>query len=138
MTDTPPNLASRPRRLAADLTDRLLFVLPLALFDDAIPDPVQIVAAFGWIALIVAQVVLTSRTGRSLGKRTLGLRVVRRETGENGGFVVNILRRNVLNAVFCLIPGYVIVDALFIFREDRRCLHDRLAGTIVVRDTITA
>ena len=31
-----------------------------------------------------------------------------------------------------LVPFYRLVDILFIFREDRRCLHDLIAGTQVV------
>jgi len=30
------------------------------------------------------------------------------------------------------IPLYSVVDALFIFRNDRRCIHDLVAGTVVV------
>ncbi|MBI3550843.1 MAG: RDD family protein [Elusimicrobia bacterium] len=67
------------------------------------------------------------------------------------GFVANVLLRAWLNGLLAFIssvivmlpvillggpsvvlPVYALVDALFIFREDRRCLHDFLAGTRVV------
>ncbi|HIM18116.1 MAG TPA: RDD family protein, partial [Dehalococcoidia bacterium] len=31
------------------------------------------------------------------------------------------------------IPVYSVVDALFIVRSDRRCIHDLIAGTVVVK-----
>jgi uncharacterized RDD family membrane protein YckC len=37
-----------------------------------------------------------------------------------------------LNGILGLIPLYAIVDALFIFRGDRRCIHDMIAGTRVI------
>ena len=39
----------------------------------------------------------------------------------------------VMGAVPYLGMIFHLVDSLFIFREDRRCLHDRIAGTRVVR-----
>jgi uncharacterized RDD family membrane protein YckC len=47
--------------------------------------------------------------------------------------VTNVLLRGVVNGLLSIIPLYGLVDALFIFREDKRCLHDLIAGTIVVR-----
>ena len=54
------------------------------------------------------------------------------ETGENGGFKANVLLRVFAQALLYAIPGYFIADTLFIFREDRRCLHDQVSGTVVV------
>lgn len=73
--------------------------------------------------------------GQSFGKRALNIKVVRAN-----GTPVSISRlvflRNGLNSLFSVIPliGFVygLADALMIFRDDRRCLHDRLADTIVI------
>ena len=51
----------------------------------------------------------------------------------NGGFVSNVLLRVIVNTVLSLIPFYTLVDILLIFREDRRCIHDMIAGTKVVQ-----
>jgi len=68
-----------------------------------------------------------------LGKKLAGIRIVLKDTQENGGFAVNVLKRGVLNGLLSLIPGYFLADSLFIFREDRRCLHDMIAGTVVIQ-----
>ena len=54
------------------------------------------------------------------------------DTGENGGFVPNVLLRFIVNGLLWIIPLYGLVDILFIFRGDRRCIHDMIAGTQVV------
>ena len=70
--------------------------------------------------------------GQTLGKKVLRIRIVKMDTGENGGFVPNVLLRTVVNILLIIIPFYVVVDILFIFRGDRRCIHDMMAGTHVV------
>lgn len=108
---------------------------------------------FGGFATVAVCGVL----GRSLGKRAMGLRVERSNGGPASLFRVCILR-NILPAavlcglgVFAMSLRYVLasawvsvaiivyalfaaVDALVIFRDDRRCIHDFVAGTIVVRE----
>ena len=58
------------------------------------------------------------------------------ETNEPAGFVKSFLLRMLVNRLIggipCVGPIYTIVDILFIFGEERRCLHDQLAGTYVV------
>lgn len=73
--------------------------------------------------------------GQSFGKRALNIKVVR-----TNGAPVSLARivflRNALNSAISAIPvigvAYGLGDAMAIFREDRRCIHDRLADTIVI------
>jgi uncharacterized RDD family membrane protein YckC len=129
------NLASRGKRLGAALIDALLFAVPLAIvseFEDSIPLSIRFVFVAAAFALMIAQLWLVASRGQTFGKIWLGIRIVRRDTGENGGFVTNVLLRGLLNGVLGLIPLYFFVDSLLIFRDDRRCLHDMMAGTVVV------
>jgi uncharacterized RDD family membrane protein YckC len=70
--------------------------------------------------------------GQSIGKKLLGIKVVRRD-----GSPVSVARifwlRNVVNGVLGVIPLYGIIDSVFIFAESRQCIHDKLADTIVVK-----
>jgi len=55
-----------------------------------------------------------------LGKKALGIRIVKMNTGLNGGVVPNVLLRIIVNGLIGVIPFYGLVDILFIFRSDRR------------------
>ena len=72
------------------------------------------------------------KSGQTLGKKALGIRIVKMNTGLNGGFVPNVLLRIILNGLIGVITFYGLVDILFIFRSDCRCIHDLIAGTQVV------
>lgn len=92
-----------------------------------------------WIPFLVFlgyvgfEVYFLSRNGQTLGKRFLNIAIVRKDTGENPGFIRCVLLRFVVSTLLGVIPFYALVDILLILREDRRCLHDFLAGTIVVQ-----
>jgi uncharacterized RDD family membrane protein YckC len=79
---------------------------------------------------------LLIRDGQSIGKKVIGMRIVTLE-GEIPPFTRIILLRHVLVMLITHIPvaGTFIhlADVLFIFRGDKRCLHDHLAGTRVVK-----
>lgn len=86
---------------------------------------------------------ITTR-GQSLAKMVLGIRIVQLD-GSPCGFVRGVLLRNwilgfvtgILN--YCCMGWMVqLLNALPIFGEERRCLHDHLAGTKVVLATETA
>ena len=89
------------------------------------------------IGLLIYNLVLLATRGQSIGKKLKGIRIVTHPEGANPGGVKTILLRGFVNgligAVPLLGPVYSIVDICFIFREDRRCIHDLIAGTQVVQ-----
>jgi len=98
----------------------------------------KFVQALPWLALLVlVQLFLLARRGQSVGKLALGLRIVRLADNTTAGFLHAFLLRGTLPFMIEQIPlaGFLfwIVDSCFIFRDDRRCLHDLLAGTKVVK-----
>ncbi|MCP3104232.1 RDD family protein [Myxococcus sp. K15C18031901] len=135
-----PELAPRRARLAANLVDAAALVLPSLLLGVlrclALPDEAPTKAPAVYIpALLVlfVQAALIRDTGASLGKRLLGIRVIRRDGLPAEVWRIALLR-NALPMALC---GYCVwfglVDALFIVGEERRCLHDWVAGTRVVK-----
>ena len=129
---THPPLADRLTRLCAVIIDTVILFLPvLTLLDD--PDGMSIaMAIIGWLTIIGFQIYLLSNQGQTIGKFALKIKIVRVSDGRNGGFVTNVLVRQIVNSLIGIVPFYGLVDILFIFREDRRCVHDHLAGTRVV------
>lgn len=145
-------LASAGSRLAAVLIDGLLF-LPLAIVGGVLsylmrPAPGQapgpmgagamgMAAILGLYGLAVAiyQIYLLSTRGQTFGKKTMKIRIVKLD-GSQPGFVHAVLLRAIVNALPTMIPivggVYGLVDILFIFRGDRRCIHDLIASTRVV------
>ena len=76
--------------------------------------------------------VLLIKDGQTLGKKALRIRIVKIDTGENGGFVPNVLLRLIVDGLLGIIPLYGLADILFIVRDDRRCIHGMIEGTQVV------
>lgn len=142
-------LAGRGARLAASLIDATLAVGPLVgggglTFWNAerrmrglhlFPEALLHILGVCWLLCIVLQAVLVSTRGQSLGKVWLRIKIVKTD-GSRVGFVSGVLLRSWLMSATLLIPYVNVViallDSLLIFREDRRCLHDRIAGTKVV------
>jgi uncharacterized RDD family membrane protein YckC len=94
----------------------------------------------GLTAALLLQALLIALRGQNLGKLLVGARVVRADTGAPAGFVRGVLLRFalpvtlifLLNVLFPLGLLFLLIDYAFMFREDRRCLHDLIAGTKVV------
>jgi uncharacterized RDD family membrane protein YckC len=91
--------------------------------------------------LLGIQWYLIATRGQTIGKRTLGIQI-QLEGGGPVDFWTGVVLRNwavkvlgvALNFVTCGFLGWLVgvVDALMIFGEDRKCLHDRIAKTRVV------
>ena len=145
-------LASRGARLMAQFIDGLILIVPAVL--------IGIVAAFlipalhiardgppSGLGLMVLQLTigpalfvalnygLLSREGQTIGKRAAGVRIVRSD-GSRAGVGHLLLRRYLPVAVLGAIPVVNVltgIDALCIFRSSRKCIHDDIADTIVVK-----
>ncbi|WP_395753397.1 RDD family protein [Prosthecobacter sp.] len=91
---------------------------------------------------LITNVVLLSLRGQTIGKLILGIQVVRFPEGSPAGFVKAVLLRGVIFGilVFAGVVSFGVVgvallltDSLLIFRQDRRCLHDLIADTLVTK-----
>lgn len=93
-------------------------------------------AAFGFLMFCVLHGWLLAKRGQTVGKAVLKMRIVRRD-GSPAGLGRLLGLRYGVGFVVASIPAvgwlYGVVDALFIFNNERRCLHDLIADTIVVR-----
>jgi uncharacterized RDD family membrane protein YckC len=91
-----------------------------------------IVALIGFVAWSWLTIRYVQQNGQTIGKKLLGIKVVRSD-----GSPISLGRifwlRNVVNTLISVFPFYALVDILFIFGESRQCLHDKLADTIVVK-----
>ncbi len=87
------------------------------------------------IALLVINLRLLGREGQSLGKKWAKIRIVRTD-GSKASLGRLIGLRYIVNGLIGAVPGiggiYGLVNILFIFRDDRRCIHDLIADTKVV------
>jgi uncharacterized RDD family membrane protein YckC len=88
------------------------------------------------LALFVTQLYFLGRDGQSLGKKMGKCRIVDYNDGSNPGlariFFLRMLVPGMIGAVPLVGLLFSIADPLFIFGEERRCIHDLIATTKVV------
>lgn len=89
------------------------------------------------LGLLVYQTRLLLSRGMTIGKRMISVRVIADNHDEPLGFGrvigLRIVVPSFIGSIPLIGPLFSLLDALFIFREDRKCIHDHLAGTKVVR-----
>ena len=141
-------LGGRGERLAAAIIDGLilLFVLVPLMFAGGYFSGImqgqqpgfgtQLLWSLLSFALFIAiQGFPLAKTGQTWGKKLLKLKIVDL-AGAKPDFVRLVGMRYGSTQLISLVPIiggiYVLVDVLFIFRDDRRCIHDLIAGTRVV------
>lgn len=143
-------LAGRGARLGAYFIDMIVLMLTAGLAAGvfgflgaariSLPEQSGVLMVL-WSLLVIFLFLLINgyylvRRGQSLGKMAIGIRIVRSD-----GSPVDAKRvlglRYALNWLLVSVPFiggiYSLVDTLCIFRESRRCLHDDIADTIVVK-----
>lgn len=145
---TKPDLASRWSRLWASIIDSLIMMLvivPAMYFTGAFDDLANgvepslvynlAIGLLGFVVFFLINGKFLISDGQTIGKKILGIKIVDLN-GNLPGVKQHLLKRY---AVY-FIPGQVpvvgqifsVVNILFIFGKEKRCLHDMVAGTKVV------
>ncbi|WP_084224409.1 RDD family protein [Stenoxybacter acetivorans] len=163
-------LASPGARIGAFILNyAILVVVCAAIILSVVPSPstgvngksavlLATIAIVAFVGLIIWQCVWMSRHGQSIGKRIVGIKVIKLN-GENPGFVGNVLLREIvyyliigvilgiIGVIFfngfdtessilnglANIPYMICLVMLFQTKTWRRTLQDYLAGTLVVK-----
>jgi len=87
------------------------------------------------LAWIIVNIVLLARFGQTIGKRALGIAIVRSDGAVCELWRILVLRTfavRLIGVVPMVGPLFSIVDVLLIFGQERRCVHDYMADTVVV------
>lgn len=148
--DSHEQLAGRWARLGAALVDGVLvgvaglaIVIPSGLMARAMQqDPTAILwqSVIGMALYALLNGWLLASSGQTVGKRLLHVRIVDHQTRQIVPVWNSLALRYLLFAgvpALLLSPtlaaGVQLLNVVFIFGKNRRCVHDLVAGTIVVR-----
>ena len=142
-------LASRWARLGGSIVDTIALMLisgPVMYFtgfwERAMTGNVPIMdtiiyGVFGLVVYLALNGYLLSKHGQTVGKKVAGTRIVSVETNEIIPLWKTFFVRYLPLAVSANIPWVgqfiVLVDSLFVFRKDKRCIHDLIANTKVIK-----
>ena len=145
--DETPLLASRGRRFAAAAIDFVLvFVAGIVLvivtgaFEDAgayTGNPLPRIIGLGFATYFLVNGWHLARNSQTLGKAILGLVIVDAGTTNPAPWWRLAIRSPFFLALYAVSLGALallpLLDQAFIFRSNRRCLHDLVCGTEVMR-----
>jgi uncharacterized RDD family membrane protein YckC len=131
-----PAIATAGRRFGAMFVDGLVFTpvwLALILVypqDKPFDHPLQRILVPAALWMVYETWMLAKFAGQTVGKKAAGIRVIRRDGGAvtAGQALWRALSRNLMSYTY--LPG--LIDALMVYSRDRRTLHDRACGTVVV------
>jgi len=149
------SLASRTDRFLAFLIDIFVAILPLIFISpilyayrsniDEVSGSMLLNSYLLtiYLALFVTNVILLSRRGQTIGKNIMNISVFHDRKNEAVGFWYYTLMRHfvgetlIIGALpilnFTFYPIYALIDHLFIFRADKKALHDHIANTKVIQ-----
>lgn len=143
-----PELASRLSRLAAYLIDVLatfigaapgfMFMVLLTGVSGQLESDEEDIGLFfmllGIFVVSCIQWYFIATRGQSFGKMALRIRIAQKDDYDIPGFVKGVVLRawvpNLINAFCCRF--FLVIDALWILGEEKRCIHDQIADTVVI------
>jgi uncharacterized RDD family membrane protein YckC len=141
-------LAGRWVRFGASIVDGIVIVLVMvpvmylmgifSYFTSNTEPPMTLmlmVAVIAFVVFVAINYVPLSKNGQTVGKKVANIRITDLQ-GNKADVGTIILKRYLPVQIAGQVPiigGLVsLIDVLFIFRKDRRCLHDLIAGTQVM------
>ncbi len=138
-------LASRSSRLAAAILDSLAVFVPAGAMGVGAEMTEASggggltfigLGAIGLLGVLALNVYWLYDNGQSIGKRIMDIKILRSDQNSRASLTRILLARGLPQAIVGFIPliGRILqlVDVLFIFGEERRCIHDYIADTSVV------
>ena len=138
--------ARRSTRLVAAIVDGIIlgavfWVVFFLLFEELINPAagfwvLPLYTLGGFVMFILINGFLLDKHGQTVGKKLLGLRIVRSDGSRTTLARLVGLRYGVgylIGAVPMAGSLYALVDVLLIFRASNKCLHDNIADTIVIK-----
>jgi len=161
MIDSEMELASRLSRFGAYFVDLTIYMIPLVfmliiimlIVEGGLPDIDSIEGVeglmesplgltllgglvLGFIGILILNLVYLYRSGQTIGKKVLKIKIIRTDY-TRAGLARIIFLRYLVMGLLGSIPsiGFIttIADYLMIFGKARRCIHDHVADTIVVK-----
>lgn len=142
-------LAGRGRRLVATLIDVLL-VPALAIFLMLVTGvlehaadwsdsgmPMLRVFALGVVSYLILNVWLLWQRGQTVGKAIMGIAIVSNQSGNKAPFWRVAIRALFFPTLYLIVwplaAAFPLIDQVLIFGKRRRCGHDYVCGTSVVK-----
>ena len=141
---TASPLASRLRRLGAAIIDSILVSIAGGLLASLFPgvdfDSMSVFFSVGYfgaifgsfIAYIAINVYFLNESGQTIGKKLLSIRIATLD-GSKPDLIKLLFVRYLSKVLLGVIPLIGLVNVLLIFRSDKRCGHDLIATTQVVK-----
>jgi uncharacterized RDD family membrane protein YckC len=143
-------LASRGSRLGAAILDGLIYMVPMVFIfagmgasgvfsgstDEMFSEKFGLwwgLLGLWWLGVLVVNCMFLHQNGQTIAKKMLGIKVIQVD-----GSRVELWRFFFLRYLPILLMTQVlsiiatIIDSVFIFGNEQRCLHDLIANTIVV------
>lgn len=152
--DTPAShlhLASRWARLGAAIVDiviLMVIMIPVLSLTGGLSFPSNTnspgttniydigMALLGNVIYIMINYNLLTSHGQTIGKKLLNIRIVALD-GRHADLKEHLIPRFAFDLLLPMIPSVgellALIDVLFIFRADKRCLHDLFGKTKVVK-----
>jgi uncharacterized RDD family membrane protein YckC len=123
------------KRLLANLLDSIIIGIPLAILSYFITGNWEGDAFTSILNVLYFLIVPVIWSGYTIGKKIVGIRIVK-VNGEKLGFGAMLLRTVVASIIYVITLGIaLIVSAIMVaVREDKRAIHDFLAGTYVTTE----
>jgi uncharacterized RDD family membrane protein YckC len=143
-------LASRGARLGGAMLDGLItgvVIFPIMFATgymqsamSGVEPSLQLQILYATLGLVLFAIVngyMLHKSGQTINKRVAGTRIVSADDNTIQPFwkivFVRQLPMNLMAVVPVIGPVLSVVNALLIFRSNKRCLHDLIAGTKVIR-----